>query len=52
MSLEERIKQLESENAALKTKVAEKDRAIVAKDHRIAYLEQQLYGKRSEKHLL
>ena len=51
MSLEERIKQLESENAALKTKVAEKDRAIVAKDHRIAYLEQQLYGKRSEKHL-
>ena len=37
MTFEERIKQLEAENVALK--------------NRVAYLEQQLYGKRSEKHL-
>ena len=37
MTSEERIRQLESENAALK--------------NRVAYLERQLYGQRTEKHL-
>ena len=44
MTLEERIKQLEERNAELEKK-------LIAKDHRIAYLEQQLYGSRSEKRL-
>ena len=51
MTSEERIRQLESENAALKNKVSDLDRKIAAKDNRIAYLEKQLYGQRSEKHL-
>lgn len=37
MTSEERIRQLESENAALK--------------NRVAYLERQLYGQRTEKYL-
>ena len=44
MTVEERIRQLEEKNAELEKK-------LVAKDFRIAYLEQQLYGRRSEKHL-
>ena len=44
MTLEERIRQLEERNAELEEK-------LVAKDNRIAWLEQQLYGRRSEKHL-
>lgn len=51
MTSEERIRQLESENAALKNKVSDLDRKIAAKDNRIAYLEKQLYGQRTEKHL-
>ena len=51
MTSEERIRQLESENAALKDKVSDLDRKIAAKDNRIAYLEKQLYGQRTEKHL-
>lgn len=58
MTLEERIKQLEERNAELEKRLADKDsriadldRKIVSKDNRIAYLEQQLYGSRSEKHL-
>ena len=44
MTLEERIRQLEEKNAELEKK-------LVVKDQRIAYLERQLYGRRSEKHL-
>lgn len=44
MTVEERIRQLEERNAELEKK-------LIAKDHRIAYLEQQLYGRRSEKRL-
>ena len=44
MTVEERIRQLEERNAEL-------EKRLVAKDHRIAYLERQLYGRRSEKHL-
>lgn len=58
MTLEERIRQLEERNAELEKRLADKDsriadldRKIVSKDNRIAYLEQQLYGSRSEKRL-
>lgn len=58
MTLEERIKQLEERNAELEKRLADRDsriadldRRIVSKDNRIAYLEQQLYGSRSEKRL-
>ena len=51
MTAEERIRQLEREKAELEKKVSDLDRKVIAKDHRIAYLEQQLYGRRSEKHL-
>ena len=58
MTLEERIMQLEAENARLKESLVKSSEVIIKKDEKIASLEDQLYwlrkkvfGQMSEKHL-